>query len=206
MGCPVRYFYTAGVHPHNAKDFDPIEHGRYLEECLQHSECVAVGECGLDYNRMFSSRESQRAAFAFQIEIAKRFNKRLYLHCRDAFEDFMEILQEHKYYHGIVHCFTGTLEQALAFTSLGFQIGITGWLVDKRRNHDLLHALQDPRITIDMLVVETDAPFLSIERKRKSLPEDTEQILRKVAEIKNIPFEECSRRIYENSLHLLGLL
>jgi TatD DNase family protein len=202
---PVKYLYTAGVHPHNAKNFERESSVEFLEECLQSPQCVAVGECGLDYNRMFSPKEDQIKAFEAQIEIAKRCNKQLYLHCRDAFDDFIHILRLHNYFNGLVHCFTGNLEQALAFTSLGFQIGITGWLLDKRRNHDLVEAIQDPRITLEMIVVETDAPFLSIQKNRKSVPEDTLHIIERISELKKIPFEECSQVIYQNSLRLLGL-
>lgn len=202
---PVEYYYTAGIHPHNAKSFQKEQDLHFLEDIIHRdpSRCVAIGECGLDYNRMFSTKEQQIEAFECQILLAKKYHKQLYLHCRDAFDDFIELLRKHEYYHGIVHCFTGDIDQAIAFTSLGFKLGITGWLLDKRRNHDLLHAIQDPRITIEMLVVETDSPFLSIKRSRKSIPQDTSVIVEKIAELKNIPLEICSEVIYRNSLNLL---
>lgn len=199
----MHYLYTAGCHPHNAKDFRIPQDLHYLEQVLQDPNCIAIGECGLDYNRNFSPREQQIQIFELQIQLAKRYHKQLYLHCRDAFDDFLEILKRNEYYYGIVHCFTGDVRQAMEFTSLGFNIGITGWLLDKRRNRDLLAAVEDHRIPLDRLIVETDAPYLSINRKRKSIPEDTHQILQKIAEIKGISNEECYRIIYESSLRMI---
>jgi len=161
-------YYTVGIHPHHASSFvdKDIE---FLEEAIIGPKCVFIGECGLDYNRMFSPKDTQIEVFCKQIELAKTHNMKLYLHCRDAFDDFIECLKKYEYYNGLVHCFTGTKEQAIVLTELGFKIGITGWLLDKRRNHDLVDAVNSELITLDMLVVETDAPWMPIKRKKNQL-------------------------------------
>jgi TatD DNase family protein len=203
----LKYYFTAGVHPHNGKELKAHKL-EVIENCFRdHSPvCFAVGECGLDYNRMFSPKEDQIHAFHLQIELAKRLNKPLYLHCRDAFDDFIAILHQHSYYNGLIHCFTGNLDQALQFTNLGFKLGITGWLLDKRRNHELIGAISDPRITVDMLIAETDAPYLSIDRKRKARPEDVRVIIERIAQLKGIEKDLCAETIYQNSLKLLGII
>lgn len=85
-----------------------------------------------------------------------------------------------------MHCFTGNIEQALEFTRLGFKLGITGWLLDKRRNADLIKVIENPDIKLEMLIVETDAPFMAIRPKKFSLPEDTAIIVKRIAELKEI--------------------
>jgi len=157
-------YFTLGIHPHDAKN---IKDGdiEFIEENLINPKCFGVGECGLDFNRNFSPSEIQKEVFEKQIILAKKYNKKLYMHCRDAFDEFIEILGKHNYYNGIVHCFTGNLEQAIILTNLGFKLGITGWLLDKRRNEDLVQVIMSDNITLDMLIVETDTPTLFINKK-----------------------------------------
>jgi len=195
-------YFTLGVHPHHASEFvekDLI----FLENNIKNKKCFGIGECGLDYNRMFSPKDKQIFAFEQQIQLAKRCNAKLYLHCRDAFDDFIKIINENGYFNGLIHCFTGTIDQAIVFTTLGFKLGITGWLLDKRRNADLIKVVSDDRITLDMLIVETDAPYMAIKPARKSKPQDTAVIIEKIAELKGLDIVECGKAIYENSLKFL---
>lgn len=199
---PMLYF-TLGIHPHHAKEFKPNDI-QFIESNITNSKCFGVGECGLDYNRMFSPKEKQIEVFELQIDIAKKFNTNLYLHCRDAYDDFIRILKEKNYFKGLVHCFTGTLVQALELTSLGFKLGITGWIFDKRRNQDLIKVIKDPRIKLSMLVVETDAPFMPIYPAKESIPTDTGAIIEEIANLKNIDWIECGKIIYTNSVQMLN--
>jgi TatD DNase family protein len=196
-------YYTIGIHPHSAKEFVQTDI-KFIESQITNSKCFGVGECGLDYNRMFSPKEKQIEVFEYQIDIAKKFNTNLYLHCRDAYDDFIKILKEKNYFKGLVHCFTGTLSQALELTSLGFKLGITGWLVDKRRNQDLVKVVSDKRIKLEMLVVETDAPFMPIYPAKESIPSDTGYIIEEIAKLKNVNFITCGKIIYSNSIGLLN--
>ena len=134
-------YFTVGCHPHYAKDFKSSDE-EIISKLIQHPKCFGIGECGLDFNRNFSSRAEQLHVFKLQALLAKSQNKKLYLHCRDAYPEFIEILKEVNYFNGLVHCFTGSLIQAQELVSLGFKLGITGWLLDKRRNESLLVVTQ----------------------------------------------------------------
>jgi TatD DNase family protein len=204
---------TLGCHPHSASQFKDSDLSR-METLISNHKIIAVGECGLDYNRMFSPKDVQQKVFRQQIEFAKTHDLQLYLHCRgsrenpeDAFNDMIEILSEYDYYNGAVHCFTGNVDQAVKFTSLGFKLGITGWIYDKRRNKELVGAIKDDRIKVDMLLVETDAPYMPIlpkrKKTRKSLPEDTGDVVMKIAELKGLDCIETGQQIYNNSLDFL---
>ena len=159
-----RLFATAGVHPHHATELagdagTALAHE--LEALARRPEVVAVGECGLDYFRDFSPRDVQRAAFVRQLEIAARVGKPVFLHQRDAHEDFVAILREHP---GVVaagavaHCFTGQANELADYLQLGLAIGITGWINDERRGAHLLPLMRD--IPAAKLMIETDGPYL----------------------------------------------
>jgi TatD DNase family protein len=156
---PGLLFATAGVHPHHAVELT-AEGEAELRELHAAPEVVAVGECGLDYFRDFSPRPAQRRAFERQLEIAADNGKPLFLHQRDAHDDFMAVLRPFEGRLGpvVVHCFTGTREELHACLDAGYAIGITGWLCDERRGLHLREIVRD--IPADRLLVETDAPYL----------------------------------------------
>ncbi len=85
-------YYTVGVHPHDAKSIENINELNEITKHFNDEKCLAIGECGLDYNRMFSKKEKQIEVFEAQIEIAKKYNKPLYMHCRDAFQTWFEFI------------------------------------------------------------------------------------------------------------------
>jgi TatD DNase family protein len=157
---PGRLFATAGVHPHHATELS-AELESTLEHLARNPEIVAVGECGLDYFRDFSPRDVQRDAFARQLEIAARVGKPVFLHQRDAHDDFIAILREHRsaLAHGAVaHCFTGNGKELAACLELGLAIGITGWICDDRRGGHLVPLMRE--IPAQRLMLETDGPYL----------------------------------------------
>lgn len=203
-------YCTIGVHPHSAKDVHHLTDLNILETYLSNPKVVAIGECGLDYDRMFSPKEKQMDVFRKQIQIAKKYNKPLYLHCRgktekdDSFEDMIQILNEEQYFNGVVHCFTGDSYQAINFIKLGFYLGITGWIYDERRNKDLYEAIKKV-IPIDKIMVETDAPWLSIDKKRKSMPLYTAYIAEKIANIKKVSYNDAVKVFYKNTCDLFKI-
>ncbi|MDR1902195.1 MAG: TatD family hydrolase [Treponema sp.] len=154
-----RLYTTAGVHPHDAKscnggtiaDLTALAGDRLV---------LAIGECGLDYNRNFSPQPVQREWFEKQIELAADLSLPLFLHERDAFTDFSLILERHRdsIKAMVVHCFTGGERELEKYLSLGAYIGLTGWVCDERRGSHLLPLLK--MIPSDRLLLETDAPFL----------------------------------------------
>lgn len=155
---PGQLFATAGVHPHHASELDAARTSE-LTELARAAEVVAVGECGLDYFRDFSPREAQRQAFHRQLELAAAVGRPVFLHQRDAHEDFLAILREHGARHtGVAHCFTGAARELHAYLELGLAIGITGWICDERRGAHLLPLMR--QIPEERLLLETDGPYL----------------------------------------------
>jgi len=154
-----KLFATAGVHPHNARGFEPHTPAE-LRELARAPEVVAIGECGLDYDRDFSPRDRQRVAFESQLELAGELGKPVFLHERAAHADFLAILKNarSRLTGGVVHCFTGSERELAAYLELDLCIGITGFICDERRGAHL-QALVG-RIPSQSLLVETDAPFL----------------------------------------------
>ncbi|MFC0676377.1 TatD family hydrolase [Lysobacter korlensis] len=173
---PGFLFSTAGVHPHHAVEYT-AECDAEMRALLEHDEVVAVGECGLDYFRDFSPRPAQRRAFEQQLQIAVDTGKTpdsrkpLFLHQRDAHDDFVAIMRnfEGRLGPAVVHCFTGTREEAFAYLDHDWHIGITGWLCDERRGQHLREIV--PHIPGHRLMIETDAPYL-LPRTLKPMPKD----------------------------------
>jgi TatD DNase family protein len=156
---PHRHFATAGVHPHHATELDEVQLAE-IESLAKQPEVVAVGECGLDYFRDLSPRAVQQRAFHQQLELAARLGKPVFLHERDAHDDFVSIVREHRrsLVGGVAHCFTGTGAQLHRYLDLQLAIGITGWICDERRGAHLLPLLRE--IPAAALHLETDAPYL----------------------------------------------
>ena len=155
---PGRLYATAGVHPHHASELTEAQLPQ-LRALLAEPGVVAAGECGLDYHRNFSPAAAQRQAFALQLALAAESGQPLFLHQRDAHQDFIAALREHRgALHGVAHCFTGGDAELDAYLELGLHIGITGWICDERRGQHL-HALV-ARIPAGRLLLETDAPYL----------------------------------------------
>jgi len=163
-----KLYSTAGVHPHDAKSCDEGTIAK-LRELAAMPQVVAIGECGLDYNRDFSPRDVQRKWFTEQIRLALELNMPLFLHERDAFSDFTAMLKEHAVQKAVVHCFTGNLTELKTYLNMGFYIGITGWICDERRGKHLRDLVRI--IPLDRLMIETDAPFLT-PRDLKEKPTD----------------------------------
>lgn len=152
-------YATVGLHPHHASDYSSAL-GSELREMLSHKNVVAVGECGLDFNRNFSTRQEQIRAFEAQLEIAIDIQKPVFLHQRDAHDDFIAIIKSCRSDLGqlVAHCFTGSIEEVNDFVILDMYIGVTGWICDERRGGSLQQAVK--HIPLDRIMLETDAPYL----------------------------------------------
>jgi TatD DNase family protein len=201
---------TAGVHPHHAAGFD-LSGREELRELLSRRCVVAVGECGLDYFRDLSPRETQRAAFVAQLEIAASLAKPVFLHQRDAHQDFAAILAEYRpgLAGGVAHCFTGGARELEAYLALDLSIGITGWICDERRSSSLREAV--PRIPSDRLMIETDAPYLlprDLEprpQSRRNEPSFLPHIARTVAALRGESLSRVAAATTDNALRFFGL-
>lgn len=156
---PGLLYATAGVHPHDAKSYTEAT-TKELEILLQHPEVIAIGECGLDFDRNFSQPEDQYFAFQEQLKLAKKIDLPLFLHERAAHKEFLSVMKEHEQLieRSVVHCFTADKTQLKAYLEAGFYIGVTGWVCDPKRGIDLREALQ--YMPLDRLMIETDSPYL----------------------------------------------
>jgi len=163
-------YATAGVHPHHAVEATGDWLGE-LRALAARPRVVALGECGLDFNRNYSPRDDQIRCFHAQLQLAAQLRLPVFLHERDAHDTFTSILREHRASipGAVVHCFTGTRAQLDAYLSLDLHVGITGWICDERRGRDLVAAV--PAIPAQRLMIETDAPYL-LPRNMPSPPKD----------------------------------
>ena len=201
---PGTLFATAGIHPHHASDYTDAVHETLLD-LLKASEMLAVGECGLDYFRNFSPVDAQRHAFEKQLDLAEISQLPVFLHQRDAHDDFLEILQPRMQgiTRAVAHCFTGSEDELLKYIDMGLYIGITGWICDERRGahlKDIVH-----HIPLERLLLETDAPYLlprSLRPKpktRRNEPGFLPEVSRVVAESMQLDVETVARHTTENA-------
>ncbi len=207
---PGRLFATAGLHPHHARDFD-AEHGAGLRHLGTDPRVVALGECGLDYFRDYSPREAQAEAFVAQLRIAAEVGKPVFLHQRDAHQDFLAILADHlpQIPGGVAHCFTGGPAELEEILELGLFVGITGWICDERRGSDLRQAVR--HLPLDRVLLETDAPYLlprDLPRKpsgRRNEPAFLPHILAATAHYMQQPDDVLAEAATRNAERLFAL-
>lgn len=201
---------TAGVHPHHASDYD-ADSAAQIRQLATDGKVVAIGECGLDYFRNFSPRDAQLSAFQSQLDIAAETGLPVFLHQRDAHDDFVEILEPMlpKLSRAVAHCFTGEHESLREYLAMDLYIGVTGWICDERRGahlHDIVSVVPDNR-----LMIETDAPYLlprTIQPKpktRRSEPMHLVEVLRVVAEARNQSEEHVAEITTQNALRFFNL-
>jgi len=153
---------TAGVHPHHAADWSAAS-ADALAALAAHPKCVALGECGLDFNRNLSTPQQQEHALVAQLALAQRLRKPLFLHCRDAAERMHALLAQalpSLAAPAVMHCFTGTEAEAAQFVAMGLYVGFTGWACDEREGRAEALAQAIRAVPLDRLLLETDAPYL----------------------------------------------
>ncbi len=157
---PAMLFCTAGVHPHEAKNWHKAS-AAVIKQLASQPSVVAIGETGLDFNRDFSPRPQQELAFEAQLELASELKLPVFLHERDAHKRQLEILRCYRDHlvDGVIHCFTGDKKALFNYLDLDLHIGITGWICDERRGLDLQKMIND--IPLNRLMLETDAPYLT---------------------------------------------
>jgi len=205
---PEMIYATAGVHPHHARECDASTIPA-LRVLAQQPRVVAIGECGLDFNRNYSPHPDQEKWFVAQLELAIEVKKPLFLHSRDAFPRFAELLKQYKLPRTVAHCFTGEKEELHAYLDLGLYIGITGWICDERRGAHLLQLVRD--IPADRLLLETDSPYLTPRdmrpqpKARRNEPAHLPHILRKVAQALGRPPEQVAEETTRNARAFFGL-
>ncbi len=201
---PEHIFLMAGLHPTHVKE-NYREELSVVEQQLSEKKFYAVGETGIDLYWDKSTLEIQKEAFKFQIRLAKQYKLPIVIHCRDAFDEVFEVLEEEKGegLFGIFHCFTGTYEQAQKALSYNMKLGIGGVVTFKNGKIDTFLA----NIPIKEIVLETDAPYLAPVPYRGKRNESLYllEVLNKVADIYQLPTEEVAKITTDNSRDIFGI-
>ena len=174
-----------------------------LEEMVKNNpKIVAIGEIGLDYYWNKDNKDKQREVFCKQLEIAEKLKVPVVIHSRDSINETYEILKKYKV-SGVIHCFSGSLEMAKKFISLGFLLGIGGVVTFK--NSKLFEVIE--KLELTNIVLETDSPYLTPEPNRGKINESSNifYIAQKIAKIKNIPLENVAKITTENAIRTFDL-
>jgi TatD DNase family protein len=196
-------YFAVGVHPYDAKNYSR----EFLKEFIAHPKCVAVGECGLDYyrlpkdkNEIIEEKKLQKKIFIDQIELANEYSLPLIVHIRESSADSLEILKKYAGERGgVLHCYNAN--ESLLELSSNFYYGIGGVLTFKNAKK-LINVY--PKIPINRLLIETDAPYLTPHphRGERNEPSFTKLIASKMAELSNISQNEIEDITTKNALEL----
>ena len=194
-------FATIGYHPSEVDDCNDDDL-ILLEEQLKHKKVVGVGEIGLDYHYGKEDRDKQIELFEKQLKIAEINNLPVVIHSRDATEDTINILKKYNV-RGVMHCFSGSIETAKIYTSMGFLLGIGGVVTFK--NSNLFKVVEE--VGIENIVLETDSPYLTPEpfRGKKNSSKYIPYIAKRIAEILNISVEEVGKITSNNAYSMFDL-
>jgi TatD DNase family protein len=194
---------AVGVHPHDAKTYDDkVE--QELERMVDKEKVVAIGEIGLDFYRDLTPRDKQREVFARQLDLARNKNMPVVIHCRDAFEDVVAILQDRgKHYRGIFHAFSGDESMARRVLDLGFHIGVGGVVTFKNSNLAEVVA----KMPKHAIVLETDCPYLAPMpfRGKRNEPAYLVHVVKKILQVTGETADELTTRTDYNFANALKL-
>ncbi|KYR01431.1 tatD-related DNAse [Tieghemostelium lacteum] len=224
-------FSTCGVHPHEAEETMKRLNGsdgaiKELRRLIESNRDIvrAVGECGLDFNRNFSSHETQIEMFSKQIQLAVDLQLPLFIHERDAHQKFLEIVGKFTgagvMPKSVVHCFTGTEQEAKTYIDSGFYLGFTGFVAHKTRGEELRQIISKGIIPIDKIMIETDAPYMGYFNihpndmppksakisKGRNEPSYLPYILRTLSECYKLPELEISIQLLKNTREFFNLI
>lgn len=210
---------AVGQHPTDSGE--AFDYTAFLDLARSSKKVVAIGECGLDYYHVSKDEkerhaeiEKQKDLFFQHLNLAHEVNLPLIIHCRDAHDDMIEMLMHrfgtasvHPGHHegreyGVLHCFTGTATQARSYCDLGFLISLTGIITFTHQYDDVVAT-----IPLEKILIETDSPFLTPvpHRGKQNTPEYVEYVARRIAEIKDVSFEEVARVTTDNAKRLFFL-
>jgi TatD DNase family protein len=201
----AQIYASVGIHPHEAVKAGESDFAR-LRELLSHPKVLAIGEIGLDYHYDFSPRETQRAVFVRQLQIAREAGKPIVIHTREAWDDTLEIIAREWEPHpgGIMHCFSGGPEEAERVLEMGFFVSFAGIVTFPRAV-----AVQEAarRVPLDRLLAETDAPYLAPvpHRGKRNEPAFLVETVRKLAALRGESFEQVAAATSDNFRRLLQL-
>jgi TatD DNase family protein len=199
-------YATVGIHPHDAKDYQPQKHDALLKEWAQKEKVVAIGEIGLDYHYDYSPRDVQQDVFIRQLIIAKEVKLPIVIHNRESMEDMVRILKEYftPEYGGIMHSYSGSVEMAKVFLEMGFYLSISGPLTfsNARKLPEVVAMMP-----LDRLLVETDSPYLTPtpHRGKRNEPAYVRLVAAEIARIRGTSLEEIEEITTENTKRVFGI-
>lgn len=197
-------FFSCGVHPCHVGE-DKTYSLEDLERLASDERVVAIGETGLDYYYSKDSVAEQQASFAHHINVARKLNKPVIVHTRDAREDTIAILKANNAQEcrGVLHCFTETWEMAEAAMALGFYISISG-IVTFKNAVELKEVVR--KMPLDRLLIETDSPYLAPVpyRGKQNQPAYVKHVAECIAELKGLTVEEVARVTTDNFKNLFS--
>lgn len=198
-------YFAAAVHPHDAKDYDDASHAELLQ-MMPDEKCAAWGEMGLDYYYDHSPRDVQRTVFEKQLDAAFEVKKPAIFHVRDAHGDTIDVLRARggRLPAGVLHCYSGSVEQAKLYLDMGFYISLAGPVTFRNARVQQAVARYVPE---DRLLIETDSPYLSPEpvRGRRNDPRNVSHIAKCVAELRGVPEETLAKATRLNGMRLFGI-
>jgi len=196
-------YSSAGVHPHDAKS---MTNGTLseLETLFKNPKTVAVGEIGLDYHYDFSPRDVQRSRFREQLELARKLNKPVIIHEREALLDTLDIIRNYDDLLGVFHCFSGSWETAKTILNMGWYLSFTGVITFKNARRALEVIAKMPS---DRLMLETDCPYMAPEPKRgrRNSSLYLTYIAARIAEIRSISCDEVAIMTTDNGKKFFGI-
>lgn len=200
-------FAAIGAHPHNASRYDEAAE-RVILEHIVHPKCRLWGEIGLDYHYDLSPRETQRAVFDRQLELAYRHHMPVQLHIREAHGDCMDMLRARaatgRMPSGIMHCYTGSWEAAKVYLDLGLYISLSGAVTFKNAPKLSEVAVNLPA---DRLLIETDCPYMAPVplRGRRNEPSFIVHTFAKVAQLREESPDDLAEQLWRNACAVMGL-
>jgi TatD DNase family protein len=190
-------FATAGMHPHDASEFDSAAAAR-LEELLHDPRVIGVGECGLDYFRMRSPREDQLRVLATHVAWSNESGKPMVVHVRDAWPDVLDVLERERAERVVIHCFSGDAEIARRCVDRGYWVSFAGNVTYPKNQH-----LRDAAasVPLDRVLGETDSPFLAPQalRGRDNAPQHVQHTLAEIARVRGIDPADVVRATADNA-------
>ena len=201
-------YAAVGQHPGTKEEFD---YGYFLN-LARNEKVVAIGECGLEYYHIKDKnlQERQKEVFIKQLKLAREVDKPIIIHCRDAHEDLLEILHlEAELPSGVMHFFTGSLEQVKKYIDLGFYVSFSGVVTFPPRKGETAGAYDEiiKNIPLEKILIETDCPYVAPvpHRGKRNEPQYVKYVAQKIAEIRGVSFEEVAEQTTQNAKNLFKI-